>query len=98
MVPWFAPATIAAGALKLSDCAASGFSRGRVSQDHRPSHGGRFSHDLPLALLGLVRAYAMQGNTAASRSEYEKLWELWKDSDPGLPAKRDASVESARLH
>jgi hypothetical protein len=40
----------------------------------------------------------MQGDTAASRSEYEKLWELWKDSDPGLPAKRDASVESARLH
>lgn len=55
------------------------------------------SHYLPLAHLGLARAYAMQGNVAASRGEYEKLFALWRDADADLPAKNDAYLELANL-
>jgi serine/threonine protein kinase/Flp pilus assembly protein TadD len=55
------------------------------------------SHHLPLAHLGLARAYAMQGDTASSRAEYQKLLDLWKDADPDIPAKDQASRELAAL-
>jgi eukaryotic-like serine/threonine-protein kinase len=56
-----------------------------------------FSHHLPLAHLGLARAYAMQGDVASSRAEYQKLLDLWKDADPGMPAKDQATRELAAL-
>jgi Tfp pilus assembly protein PilF len=55
------------------------------------------SHYLPLAHLGLARAYAMQGNVTASRGEYQKLLAMWKDSDADLPARNDAYLELAHL-
>ena len=56
-----------------------------------------FSHHIPLAHLGLARAYAMQGDVAASRAEYQKLLDLWKDADPGMPVKDQAARELAAL-
>ena len=50
-----------------------------------------------LAHLGLARAYALQGNTIASRDEYEKFFALWKDADPDVPALQQARAEYARL-
>ncbi|GGH05766.1 winged helix-turn-helix domain-containing protein [Silvibacterium dinghuense] len=50
-----------------------------------------------LAHLGLARAYALQRETAASRAEYEKLFELWKDADPGLPILDQARREYRQL-
>jgi serine/threonine protein kinase/tetratricopeptide (TPR) repeat protein len=55
------------------------------------------SHHLPLAHLGLARAYAMHGDTPSSRAEYQKLLDLWKDADTGMPAKDQASRELAAL-
>jgi hypothetical protein len=40
----------------------------------------------------------MQGDTAASRSEYQKLLDFWKDADSGMPAKDQAARELAALH
>jgi tetratricopeptide (TPR) repeat protein len=55
------------------------------------------SYEIPMAHLGLARVYAIEGNRAASRSEYEKLFELWKDADADLPAKQEAALEMRRL-
>jgi serine/threonine protein kinase/Tfp pilus assembly protein PilF len=55
------------------------------------------SHHLPLAHLGLARAYAMHGDIPSSRAEYQKLLDLWKDADPGMPAKDQAARELAAL-
>jgi eukaryotic-like serine/threonine-protein kinase len=50
-----------------------------------------------LAHLGLARAYALEGNTAASRNEYQKFFSLWKDADPDDPVLLQARLELARL-
>ncbi len=56
------------------------------------------SHHLPLAHLGLARAYAMHGSDLpSSRAEYQKLLDVWKDADPGMPAKDQAARELAAL-
>lgn len=44
----------------------------------------------PLAHIGLARAYALQGDQAASRREYEAFFALWKDADPDVPILREA--------
>lgn len=44
----------------------------------------------PLAHIGLARAYALQGDKAASRREYEAFFELWKDADQDVPVLREA--------
>ena len=51
----------------------------------------------PLAHLGLARARALSGDTAASRSGYERFLALWKDADEDLPVLREAKREYARL-
>jgi DNA-binding winged helix-turn-helix (wHTH) protein/tetratricopeptide (TPR) repeat protein len=51
----------------------------------------------PLAHLGLARAFAMQGNHAAAKQEYETLFSLWKDADNDLPPLLQARSEYARL-
>ena len=56
------------------------------------------SHNIPLAHLGLARAYALEGNRPASRDEYRQTLDLWKDSDPDLPARQAAQAELNRLH
>jgi serine/threonine protein kinase/tetratricopeptide (TPR) repeat protein len=39
----------------------------------------------PLAHLGLARAAAASGDTAAARKSYQDFFGLWKDADPDLP-------------
>jgi hypothetical protein len=51
----------------------------------------------PLAHLGLARVLALQNNNSASRSEYEKFFDAWKDADADVPILKQARVEYARL-
>jgi DNA-binding winged helix-turn-helix (wHTH) protein/tetratricopeptide (TPR) repeat protein len=55
------------------------------------------SQSIPLAHLGLARAYEMQGNHAAARSEYETLFAIWKDADSDLSPLIEARAEYAKL-
>ncbi len=55
------------------------------------------SPQLPLAQLGLARAYAQQRDTAQSQNAYQDLLAMWKDADPDLPLPRQARAEYARL-
>jgi Tfp pilus assembly protein PilF len=50
-----------------------------------------------LAHLGLARAYASQNNISASRVEYEKFLDSWKDADADMPILKQARIEYARL-
>jgi serine/threonine protein kinase/tetratricopeptide (TPR) repeat protein len=50
-----------------------------------------------LARLGLARAYALQGQTAKSRSAYEHFFTLWKDANFDIPILKQAKMECARL-
>jgi predicted Zn-dependent protease len=51
-----------------------------------------------LARLGLARAYAMQSDTAKSRSVYQDFLTLWKDADPDIPILNSAKAEYGKLH
>jgi eukaryotic-like serine/threonine-protein kinase len=51
-----------------------------------------------LARLGLAHAYAMQGETAKSRADYQDFLTLWKEADPDLPILKQAKAEYAKLH
>ena len=51
----------------------------------------------PLAHLGLARAYAMENNQAASRREYEKFFDMWKNADADVPVLKQARAEYSRL-
>ena len=50
-----------------------------------------------LAYLGLASAYAMQGDTANARGQYQLFFELWKDADPEIPIFQQAKKEYAKL-
>ena len=58
---------------------------------------GPFDSDLPLAQLGLARAYALQGDKVQARTAYQDLLAAWKDADPDLPILKDAKAECAKL-
>ena len=49
------------------------------------------------ARLGLARAYALQGEKAKARSEYQDFLELWKNADPDVPILKEAKAEYAKL-
>ncbi len=49
------------------------------------------------AKLGLARAYAMQGDKAASRLAYQDFLALWKDADPDVPLLQQARNEYATV-
>jgi eukaryotic-like serine/threonine-protein kinase len=51
----------------------------------------------PLAYLGLARAYAMQGNTAAAKAAYRTFLDLWKEADANTPILKEAKAEYAKL-
>jgi hypothetical protein len=53
----------------------------------------------PLALLGLARAYALQGDIAKARLKYQDFFTLWKDADADadVPILKDAKAEYAKL-
>ena len=52
---------------------------------------------MPLAHLGLARAYVMQGDSAKARAAYQDFLRLWKDADPNIPAYQQAKAEYAKL-
>jgi tetratricopeptide (TPR) repeat protein len=50
-----------------------------------------------LAHLGVAKAYALQGDTARSRTAYQDFFTLWKDADPDIPILKEAKAEYAKL-
>jgi eukaryotic-like serine/threonine-protein kinase len=50
-----------------------------------------------LAHLGLARAYALEGDTAKAKTEYQNFLALWKDADADLPILKEAKAEYAKL-
>jgi predicted Zn-dependent protease len=50
-----------------------------------------------LAHLGLARSYALSGDTAKGRTNYQDFLALWKDADPSLPVLQQAKSEYAKL-
>jgi eukaryotic-like serine/threonine-protein kinase len=50
-----------------------------------------------LAVLGLARSYALEGDTAKSRVQYQNFLALWKDADPDIPIYRAAKAEYAKI-
>lgn len=50
-----------------------------------------------LARLGLARAYALQGDTAKARAEYEQFLNLWKNADPEILAFQQSKAEYSKL-
>jgi tetratricopeptide (TPR) repeat protein len=63
------------------------------------SHRGvdPFAPMVALSHLGIARAHARAGNSAASRRAYEELFAIWKSADAGLPPLLAAHAEYARL-
>jgi serine/threonine protein kinase/tetratricopeptide (TPR) repeat protein len=52
---------------------------------------------IPLAQLGLARAYASQGDKTQARAAYQDFLALWKDADTDLPILKQAQAEYAKL-
>ena len=52
---------------------------------------------IPLAHLGLARAYALQGDAGKARTSYQDFFALWKDADTDLPILKQAKAEYAKL-
>jgi DNA-binding winged helix-turn-helix (wHTH) protein/tetratricopeptide (TPR) repeat protein len=52
---------------------------------------------VPLAHLGLARAYALQGDTSKAGAAYNDFLTLWKDADPDIPILKQAKAEYAKL-
>ena len=50
-----------------------------------------------LALLGLARAYAVQGDTTKTLAAYQAFLTLWKDADPDIPILKEAKAEYAKV-
>jgi predicted Zn-dependent protease len=50
-----------------------------------------------LSSLGLGRAYALQGDSAKSRTAYQDFFGTWKDADPDVPILKEAKTEYAKL-
>jgi ATP/maltotriose-dependent transcriptional regulator MalT len=63
------------------------------------SHRGSVLNEpiVPLAHLGLARAYALQGDTAKARVAYRDFLTLWKAADPDVPILKEAKAEYAKL-
>jgi eukaryotic-like serine/threonine-protein kinase len=52
---------------------------------------------MPLAQLGLGRAYALRGDKQKSRTAYQDFFALWKDADPDIPILKEAKAEYEKL-
>ena len=63
--------------------------------DHRGADP--FAPVVPLARLGLARAWRMSGDLDKSRKEYDELLQIWKDADTDLPLLQRAREERAAL-
>lgn len=51
----------------------------------------------PIAVLGLARSYALAGDTARARAQYQDFIAAWKDADRDLPVLDQARAEYAAL-
>lgn len=51
-----------------------------------------------LAHVGLARAYAMSGELAKARAQYQEFFELWKTADRDCPVLKRAKGEFDNLH
>jgi hypothetical protein len=51
----------------------------------------------PLALLGLARAYVLQGDSAKAHTTYQEFLTLWKNADVDTPVLVGAKAEYAKL-
>jgi tetratricopeptide (TPR) repeat protein len=63
--------------------------------DHRGADP--FAPVVPLARLGLARAWQMSGDLDKSRKEYDELLQIWKNADTDLPLLQRARAERAAL-
>src|SRR6202158_5563954 len=63
--------------------------------DHRGTDPWDVTYNL--SHLGLGRAYALQGNTAAAKSAYQDFFAALKDADPDLPVLKQAKAEYEKL-
>lgn len=52
---------------------------------------------VPLAQVGLARAYAITGDTPKARAAYQDFFTLWKNADPDIPILQRAQAEYAKL-
>jgi tetratricopeptide (TPR) repeat protein len=52
---------------------------------------------IPLAHLGLGRAYALQGDGAKAKTAYQDFFAEWKDADPDIPVLKTAKAEYEKL-
>jgi eukaryotic-like serine/threonine-protein kinase len=50
-----------------------------------------------VAHLQIARAYAMEGDVAKAKSEYQDFLNQWKDADPDIPILKEAKAEYAKL-
>jgi serine/threonine protein kinase/tetratricopeptide (TPR) repeat protein len=50
-----------------------------------------------LTHLQLARAYALEGDSAKSRTSYQDFLALWKDADADIPVLKEAKAEYAKL-
>jgi serine/threonine protein kinase/Flp pilus assembly protein TadD len=50
-----------------------------------------------LSMLGLGRAYALQGDSAKARTAYQDFLATWKDADSDVPVLKQAKAEYAKL-
>jgi hypothetical protein len=52
---------------------------------------------MPVAKLGLARAYTLTGDKDKSRTSYQDFLGLWKNADPDIPVLKEAKAEYAKL-
>ena len=82
--------------LQLHDAANAITAFQRATQ-YRGAIVGQGIQTYPQSLLGLARAYAMQGDKAHAREAYQKFFDMWKNADPDLPQLIAAKKEFAAL-
>ena len=63
--------------------------------DHRMLYSS--SELIPLAHLGLGRAYALQGDAGKARTAYQDFFASWKDADADIPVLVQAKAEYGKL-
>jgi tetratricopeptide (TPR) repeat protein len=52
---------------------------------------------MPLAKVGLARAYVLAGDKARARVAYQDFFAVWKDADPDIPVLSEVKTEYAKL-
>lgn len=52
---------------------------------------------VPMAHLGLARAYALEGDDARSRVAYQDFFAMWKNADPDVPILKQAKAEYEKV-